>query len=68
MEADADRLNQYIKQLDDSLKREYKKNQMGSLDNAGIRRELTAELDRQKSELEAISRMEIDQAKKKMEN
>jgi hypothetical protein len=38
MEADADRLNQYIKQLDDSLKREYKKNQMGTLDNAGIRR------------------------------
>lgn len=49
MEADTERLNQYIKQLDDSLKREYKKNQMGSLDSAGMRRELTAELDRQKN-------------------
>jgi hypothetical protein len=57
MNADTERLNQYIKQLDDSLKREYKQNQMSTMDNAGIRRELGAEMDRQKNELEAIMRM-----------
>jgi cell division FtsZ-interacting protein ZapD len=66
MNADTERLNQYIKQLDDSLKREYKQNQMSTMDNAGIRRELGAEMDRQKNELEAIMRMEVDQARKKM--
>lgn len=40
---------------------------MGTLDNAGVRRELTAELDRQKNELDAIMRMEVDQQKKKLE-
>ncbi len=67
MERDTDRLNNYIKQLDDSLKRELKKNQTSTLDTGGIRRELNAELERQKSELEAIKRMEVDQIRKKME-
>ena len=49
MERDTDRLNNYIKQLDDNLKRELKKNQMANLDTGGIRRELNAELERQKS-------------------
>ncbi len=57
METDTERLNQYIKQLDETLKRQYKKNQMGTLDNAGIRRQLAAELDRQKNQLDAIMRM-----------
>ena len=57
MERDTERLNNYIKQLDDNLKRELKKNQMANLDTGGIRRELGAELERQKNELEAIKRM-----------
>lgn len=40
---------------------------MGTLDNAGIRRELAAELDRQKNELNAIMRMELDQATRKID-
>jgi Na+/phosphate symporter len=40
MERDTERLNNYIKQLDESLKRELKKNQMSTLDTGGIRREL----------------------------
>lgn len=67
MERDAERLNNYIKQLDDNLKRELKKNQMANLDTGGIRRELGAELERQKNELEAIKRMEVDQIRSKME-
>ena len=57
MERDTERLNNYIKQLDDNLKRELKKNQMANLDTGGIRRELGAQLERQKNELEAIKRM-----------
>ena len=60
-------MNAYIKQLDDNLRKEFKKNQLNSLDNGGIRRELTAELERQKSELEAMKRMEVDQIRKRFE-
>jgi hypothetical protein len=67
MERDTDRLNNYIKQLDESLKRELKKNQMSTLDTGGIRRELNGELERQKAEIEVIKRLEIDQMRKKME-
>jgi hypothetical protein len=42
LEKDIERLNLYIKQLDESLKNEYKKNQASTLDSGGIRRELTA--------------------------
>jgi predicted RNase H-like nuclease (RuvC/YqgF family) len=38
MERDTERLNNYIKQLDDALKREFKKNQISTLDTGGIRR------------------------------
>jgi hypothetical protein len=38
MERDTERLNNYIKQLDDNLKRELKKNQTSTLDTGGIRR------------------------------
>jgi hypothetical protein len=44
MERDTERLNNYIKQLDDALKREFKKNQISTLDTGGIRRELNSEL------------------------
>ena len=67
MQRDAERLNNYIKQLDESLKRELKKNQMMNLDTGGIRRELGAELDRQKAEIEVIKRLQVDQMRKKME-
>ena len=60
-------MNAYIKQLDDNLRKEFKKNQLNTLDNGGIRRELTAELERQKSELEAMKRMEVDQIRKRFE-
>lgn len=49
LEKDIQRLNEYIKQLDDNLKQEYKKNQVSTLDTGGVRRELTGELDRQKN-------------------
>jgi|688.fasta_scaffold2298966_1 hypothetical protein len=49
MERDTERLNNYIKQLDDAVKRELKKNQISTLDTGGIRRELNSELERQKS-------------------
>lgn len=42
MERDTERLNNYIKQLDDSIKRELKKNQTASLDAGGVRRELNS--------------------------
>ena len=37
-ERDIERLNKYIKQLDDSLKQEFKKNQLATLDKDGLRR------------------------------
>lgn len=67
MERDTERLNNYIKQLDDVIKRELKKNQTATLDAGGVRRELNSELERQKSELEAIKRMEVDQIRRKTE-
>jgi hypothetical protein len=44
MERDAERMNNYIKQLDDAIKRELKKNQTATLDAGGVRRELNSEL------------------------
>jgi hypothetical protein len=38
MERDTERLNNYIKQLDEALKRELKKNQISTLDSGSIRR------------------------------
>lgn len=67
MERDTERLNNYIKQLDDAIKRQLKKNQTATIDAGGIRRELNSQLERQKSELEAIKRMEVDQIRRKME-
>ena len=67
MERDTERLNNYIKQLDDAIKRQLKKNQSQTLESGGVRRELNSELERQKSELEAIKRMEVDQLRRKME-
>ena len=49
MERDTERLNNYIKQLDDAIKRELKKNQSQTLESGGVRRELNSELERQKS-------------------
>lgn len=43
-ERDNARLNNYIKQLDEALKRELKKNQLSTLDTGGIRREMVSEL------------------------
>ena len=60
-------MNGYIRQLDDALKRELKKNQLSTLDTGGVRREMVNELERQKSELEAIKRMEVDQVTKTLE-
>lgn len=44
LERDVDRLNKYIKQLDDNLKNEFLKNQMNILESGGSRRELTSQL------------------------
>ena len=44
-----------------------KKNQLGIIDSGGVRRELTSEIEKQKNELEAIKRMEVDQIRKKCE-
>ena len=43
-EKDNSRLNGYIRQLDDALKRELKKNQLSTLDTGGARREMVNEL------------------------
>ena len=67
MERDTERLNNYIKQLDDAIKRQLKKNQSATIESGGVRRELNSELARQKSQLEAIKRMEVDQMRRKME-
>ena len=64
-ERDIERLNRYIKQLDESLKNEFKKNQLSTLDKDGLRREILSELEKQKVDLEAIKLMEIDQIKKR---
>jgi hypothetical protein len=53
--------------LDDSLKSEFKKNQLSTLDKDGLRREILSELEKQKVELEAMKLMEIDQMRKKYE-
>ena len=42
MERDTERLNNYIKQLDDAIKRELKKNQSQTLESGGVRRELNS--------------------------
>ncbi len=39
-ERDIERLNKYIKQLDDNLKNEFKKNQLSTLDKDSLRREI----------------------------
>ena len=59
--------NSIFKTIDEGLKKEMKKNQLGMLDSGGMRRELTSEIEKQKSELEAIKRMEVDQIRKKCE-
>ncbi len=61
------RLNKYLKQLDDSLKNEFKKNQLSTLDKDSLRREVLSELEKQKIDLEAMKLMEIDQLRKKYE-
>jgi len=38
LERDIERLNQYIKHIDENLKKEMKKNQVSTLDNGGVRR------------------------------
>jgi hypothetical protein len=53
--------------LDDSLKSEFKKNQLSTLDKDGLRREILSELEKQKVELEAMKLMEVDQMRKKYE-
>jgi hypothetical protein len=53
--------------LDDSLKSEFKKNQLSTLDKDGLRREILSELEKQKVEMEAMKLMEIDQMRKKYE-
>ncbi len=53
--------------MDDSLKSEFKKNQLSTLDKDGLRREILSELEKQKVELEAMKLMEIDQMRKKYE-
>jgi hypothetical protein len=53
--------------LDDSLKSEFKKNYLSTLDKDGLRREILSELEKQKVELEAMKLMEIDQMRKKYE-
>lgn len=60
-----DRLNKYIKSLDENLKNEYKKNQMTILDGDGSRREITSQLNKQKVEIETLRNIEMDQIKRK---
>lgn len=66
-ERDIERLNKYIKQLDENLKNQFKKNQLSLLDKDSLRREILSELEKQKVELEAMKLMEMDQIKKKYE-
>jgi hypothetical protein len=42
LEKDVSRLNSYIKQLDDLLKKETRKGQLITMDTGGVRRELTS--------------------------
>ena len=51
LERDIERLNKYIKSLDDSLKNQYKKSQMNILDGDSSKREAVSRLDKQKIEL-----------------
>lgn len=67
LEKDVSRLNSYIKQLDDLLKKETRKTQTIMLDSGGAKRELSVELQRQQQQLEAIKTMEVDQLQKKFE-
>lgn len=67
LERDVDRLNKYIKSLDENLKNEYKKNQMTILDGDGSRREITSQLNKQKVEIETLRNIEMDQIKRKYE-
>lgn len=62
-----DRLNKYIKSLDESLKNEYKKNQMSILDTDGSRREITSQLNKQRVEIETLRNIEMDQIKRQYE-
>ena len=67
MQRDTERLNNYIKQLDDAIKRELKKNQSATIETGGVRRELNSQLERQKAQLQTIKRMEVDQMRRKMQ-
>jgi predicted phage-related endonuclease len=64
LERDVERLNKYIKSLDENLKNEYKKNQMGILDSDGSRREITSQLGKQRVEIETLRNIEMDQIKR----
>jgi len=44
MERDTERLNNYIKKLDESLKGELKKNHASTLDSGGVMRQMNNEL------------------------
>jgi predicted phage-related endonuclease len=54
LERDIERLNKYIKSLDENLKNEYKKSQMNILDGDSSRREAVSRLEKQKIELETL--------------
>jgi hypothetical protein len=62
-----ERLNKYIKSLDENLKNEYKKNQMNILDGDGSRREITSQLGKQRIEIETLRNIEMDQIKRQYE-
>ena len=48
LQRDANRLNKYIKGLDEALKNEYKKSQMNIIEGSGSKRELASQLNKQR--------------------
>jgi hypothetical protein len=67
LERDVERLNKYIKSLDENLKNEYKKSQMNILEGDGSRREITSQLGKQRIEIETLKNIEMDQFKRTYE-
>ena len=65
LERDIERLNKYIKSLDENLKGEYKKSQMNILDGDSARREAVSRLEKQKIEVETLKKIEVDQIQRK---
>lgn len=67
LEKEVERLYKEIGDLEENFKKEFSKSQNIVISGGGSKRDLMNELERQKSDLEAMKRMEIDQVKKKYE-